>query len=111
MNQTTTELTSLLRQLSTISPNECRMNDCGEWQILDTETGYWLHLYDAGEIDPFRVMGLVIRRIEARGWVWSMKRVYTGECAVIVRSKGFAGKINPAAALLSAYIVALEASR
>ena len=40
MNQTTIELTSLLRQLSTISPEECRYTDEGEWQILDTETGH-----------------------------------------------------------------------
>lgn len=114
MNQTTIELTALLRQLSTVSPNECRMNDCGEWQILDTETGYWLHLYDANEIDPFRVAGLVQRRIEARGWVWcigyKVTRIYDLEHYGRVMGKETEGT-SPTTALLTAYIAALEVNR
>lgn len=114
MNQTTIELTALLRQLSTVSPNECRMNDCGEWQILDTETGHWLHLYDANEIDPFRVAGLVQRRIEARGWLWVVQRsIGNGYVAVVgaeISEYDMGCKAStPAKSLLTAYIAALEA--
>lgn len=117
MNKTTTELAALLRKLSAISPKECRYTEEGEWQILDTNTGHWLHLYDANEIDPFRVGGLLQRRIQARGWKWNIglstsdqaTGPFWADIDAITEYTFWCYGDTPAAALLTAYIAALEA--
>jgi hypothetical protein len=111
--QNNTTLEDLLPRWSQIAPGECSVDGRSNTASLhlngETYLGVILHQSDAIYAPEFEYH--VRRCIEARGWDWSVGKVsegvYSGK--IWARQIYLTKKPSPAAALLSAYLEALEA--
>ena len=105
------EIDTLLRRWAELAPDECRIVDDQGIAILlgNGELSPYLDYSDV--TDLFVIQGAVQEAIEARGWEWKLESI--GGRATGYVSHGDTQRHeraqNPAAALLTAYLSAIEA--
>ena len=115
----TTTLEALLRRWAELEPERCILTGYEPYQGYSVRVKGAMQMADLLHAGDYVVQGATQEAIERRGWMWSLDSQYMdsgvplGLCSAIVCDEDdineHATSDTPAAALLSAYVQALEA--